>query len=72
MEVRVLPIQGELPDEERARLQYVVVHAGRARALHVVQVYGWPEGDRAASDNAALVMAAIAWLRSLGDVPSLV
>eukprot|EP00974_Lingulodinium_polyedra_P008646 826200-Lingulodinium_polyedra.AAC.1 len=72
MEVSVLPIAGDLSDEDRARMQYLVVHAGRGRALHVVQVYGWSEGERAAADNAALVMAAVAWVRSLGDVPALV
>eukprot|EP00974_Lingulodinium_polyedra_P088920 8619432-Lingulodinium_polyedra.AAC.1 len=53
------------------RAQYAVVHAGGARALHVAQVYGEAEGARNADNNLALVMEAVAWLRSLGDVPAL-
>eukprot|EP00974_Lingulodinium_polyedra_P111245 10760551-Lingulodinium_polyedra.AAC.1 len=71
MEVRAVPMAGELTADERARLQYLVADAGRGRALRVVQAYGWPEGERAAADNARLLMAAVAWVRSLGDVPAL-
>eukprot|EP00974_Lingulodinium_polyedra_P109180 10564320-Lingulodinium_polyedra.AAC.1 len=52
------------------RVQYAVAHAGGARALHVIQVYGESEGARSADSNLAIVSEAIAWLRSLGDVPA--
>ena len=48
----------------------MVVHAGGARALHIVQVYGESSGPRSADYNLSLVMEAVAWLRSLGDVPA--
>jgi ribonuclease HI len=57
----------------RGRMQYAVVHFGRRQALHIVQLYGIADGSKAAADfNASLVLAAVAWLSSLGDVPMLV
>jgi endonuclease/exonuclease/phosphatase family metal-dependent hydrolase len=57
----------------RGRMQYAGIHFGRRRALHIVQLYGIADGSRTAADfNASLVLAAVAWLRSLGDVPALV
>eukprot|EP00974_Lingulodinium_polyedra_P038819 3718373-Lingulodinium_polyedra.AAC.1 len=45
---------------------------GGSRVLHVVQIYGQSEGRRSADANLGLVVAAVAWLLSLGDVPALV
>ena len=56
---------------QATRMQYAVVHAGRHRALHIVQLYGYADGPAATQDNERLVFAALAWLRSLGDVPAL-
>eukprot|EP00974_Lingulodinium_polyedra_P039611 3800054-Lingulodinium_polyedra.AAC.1 len=63
-------MQGCATDEE-GRLQFLAAHAGGRRALHVVLVYGHAEGARAAEANVRLVMEAVAWLRSLGEVPAL-
>eukprot|EP00974_Lingulodinium_polyedra_P032016 3083672-Lingulodinium_polyedra.AAC.1 len=54
------------------RVQYLVVHLGAARVLHVVQVYGESEGARSAQSNLHVVVEAVAWLRSLGDVPAVI
>eukprot|EP00974_Lingulodinium_polyedra_P095254 9229552-Lingulodinium_polyedra.AAC.1 len=61
-----------LTEAERQQLQYLVVHAGRRKALHVVQLYGWADGRAAAADNARLLLCAVSWVRSLGDVPALI
>jgi hypothetical protein len=54
-------------------MQYAAVHLERKRALHIVQLYGLADGSRTSLDfNASLVLAAVAWLRPLGDVPMLV
>eukprot|EP00974_Lingulodinium_polyedra_P036738 3522689-Lingulodinium_polyedra.AAC.1 len=53
------------------RVQYAVVHAGGARALHIVQIYGESQGARSADANLTIVTEAIAWLRSLGDAPAI-
>eukprot|EP00974_Lingulodinium_polyedra_P014854 1437719-Lingulodinium_polyedra.AAC.1 len=60
-----------LTEAERQRMQYLVVRAGRRKALRVVQFYGWADGRTVAVDNACLFMCAVSWLRSLGDVPVL-
>eukprot|EP00974_Lingulodinium_polyedra_P067408 6526635-Lingulodinium_polyedra.AAC.1 len=52
--VRTFPMGGALSAREQQRLQYAVIHCGRRRALHVVQIYGWAEGATAAADNARL------------------
>eukprot|EP00974_Lingulodinium_polyedra_P009519 911800-Lingulodinium_polyedra.AAC.1 len=52
--VRTFPMGDALSAQAQQRLQYAVVHCGRRRALHVVQIYGWAEGALAASDNARL------------------
>ena len=57
--------------EQACRLQYAVLHLGGQRALHIVQVYGYADGPSVAEDNEALLVAAVSWLRSLGDVPAL-
>eukprot|EP00974_Lingulodinium_polyedra_P052630 5063091-Lingulodinium_polyedra.AAC.1 len=68
--------QHPLPDgplgAREGRAQYLVVHLGGARVLHLVQIYGTSDGARAADANLGLVVAAVAWLRSLGDVPAVV
>jgi endonuclease/exonuclease/phosphatase family metal-dependent hydrolase len=70
--LRAMSMQG-VEQSMRGRMQYAVIHFGRRRALHIVQLYGVADGSRAATDfNASLMLAAVAWLRSLGDVPSLV
>eukprot|EP00974_Lingulodinium_polyedra_P063742 6154126-Lingulodinium_polyedra.AAC.1 len=69
--VRVRRLPEGMAGLAQGRVQYAVVHAGGARALHVVQVYGESESARSADANIALVMEAVAWLRSLGDVPAL-
>jgi ribonuclease HI/endonuclease/exonuclease/phosphatase family metal-dependent hydrolase len=57
----------------RERMQYAVVHFGRKRALHIIQLYGLADGSRASIDfNVSIVTTAVGWLRSLGDVPALV
>eukprot|EP00959_Pyramimonas_sp_CCMP1952_P079392 1659425-Pyramimonas_sp.AAC.1 len=60
-----------LTSEQACRLQYAVLHFGGRRALRIVQVYGHADGPAAAEDNEALLLAAVSWLRSLGDVPAL-
>ena len=60
-----------LAEDQTGRLQYAVIHVGRRRALHVVQIYGHADGSTKLADNERLVVAAMAWLRSLGDVPAL-
>ena len=52
-------------------MQYAVVHMGSQHALHIVQIYGHAVGASKDDDNEKLVMAAMMWLRSLGDVPSI-
>eukprot|EP00974_Lingulodinium_polyedra_P074213 7191973-Lingulodinium_polyedra.AAC.1 len=69
--IRVHPLPEGMAGLAEGRVQYAVAHAGGARALHVVQVYGDSQGARSADSNLALVMEAVAWLRSLGDVPAL-
>ena len=69
--LRAVGIDGLNPDQEK-RMQYAVVHLGRQRALHIVQIYGYADGAAAVPDNERLVLAALAWLRSLGDVPALI
>jgi ribonuclease HI len=59
--------------DEQRRMQYAVVHFGKRCALHIMQLYGRAEGGKPAEEfNASLVLAAAAWLRSLGDVPALI
>eukprot|EP00974_Lingulodinium_polyedra_P078882 7640820-Lingulodinium_polyedra.AAC.1 len=45
---------------------------GGDKVLHIVQVYGHAEGARAADGNLRIVVDAMAWLRSLGDVPAII
>eukprot|EP00974_Lingulodinium_polyedra_P129510 11210304-Lingulodinium_polyedra.AAC.1 len=45
---------------------------GGGSARHVVQVYGHAEGARAADANLRIAVDAMAWLRSLGDVPAII
>ena len=62
-----------VPARLAPRLQYAAIYLGRGCVVHVVQCYGHAEGDaRAAEDNAQMVLAAAAFLRSLGDVPALI
>ncbi len=69
--LRTAPVEG-LSVEQAARMQYAVAHMGRSRALHVVQLYGYADGATKNEDNEHLVLLALAWLRSLGDVPALI
>lgn len=62
--LRVVNIPG-LSSDQACRLQYAVVHLGKRRAIHTVQIYGHVDGP-------AAVVAAVSWLRSLGDVPALI
>ena len=74
-EVRHLrtPLLEGMEPRMRKRMQYAVVHFGRQRALHIIQIYGSAEGGKIAGEfNGSLVLAAVAWIRSLGDVPALV
>jgi ribonuclease HI len=62
-----------IPERLTDRLQYAAVYLGQRRVVHLIQIYGHAEGDaRAIEDNAQLVLAAAAFLRSLGDVPALI
>jgi len=53
------------------RLQYAVVHCGSRCAFHVMQLYGHTDGPSVVALNEELLMAALSWLRSRGDVPAL-
>ena len=69
--LRTVAIKG-LEPQQASRMQYGVLHLGKHRVLHMVQIYGHADGAVKDEDNAKLIIAAMAWLRSLGDVPSLI
>ncbi|CAK0911414.1 unnamed protein product, partial [Prorocentrum cordatum] len=57
--------------EQACRLQCAVLRLGGQRASHIAQVYDYADGAAAVEDNEALLLAALSWFRSLGDVPAL-
>ena len=69
--LRTRCIEGLEPGQA-SRMQYAVVHLCNERALHIVQIDGHADGATKDEDNEKLVIAAMSWLRSLGDVPSLI
>ena len=69
--MRTHSIEGLQP-EHIGRLQYAVMHLGRRQSLHIVQIYGHADGQQKDDNNEKLIMAAMAWLRSLGDVPAVI
>ena len=68
---RAEPMRG-VSGDAAPRLQHLAVHLGRKDALHVVNVYGYTGGARVAELNEMLLLEAVAWLQSLGDIPALI
>ncbi|CAK0837858.1 unnamed protein product, partial [Prorocentrum cordatum] len=52
------------------RLQHFAMHFGGARAVHVMNCYGYAGGRPDSERNADLILEGLEWLRGLGGVPA--